>query len=67
MNSRISKKLDWNKMLGFEQIVEARDSLRDEGTTQLGAKVGEKVGEKVGVKIGQKIGQKIGTKVGLKA
>ena len=50
--TNISAKLDWNRMLGFEQITEARES------KGLGAKVGQKVGQKVGVKLGTKRGLK---------
>ena len=55
--TNISAKLDWNRMLGFEQITEARESKKG-----LGAKVGQMVGQKVG----QKVGVKLGTKRGLK-
>ena len=69
--SRVSEKLDWKRMLGFEQITEVRELLRHETPGGLGAKVGtktgSKVGEKVGVKLGQKVGVKLGVKRGLKA
>lgn len=69
--SRVSEKLDWSRMLGFEQITEVRESFRHEAPGGLGAKVGtktgSKVGEKVGVKLGQKVGVKLGVKRGLKA
>ena len=61
--SRVSAKLDWNRMLGFEQITEERDSIRDESARALGPKVGHKVGEKTGLKVGIKLGQKIGLRV----
>jgi hypothetical protein len=64
--SRVSAKLDWNRMLGFEQITEERDSIRDESARALGPKVGHKVGEKTGLKVGIKLGQKIGAKEGVK-
>jgi hypothetical protein len=59
---RVSTKLDWNRMLGFEQIAEERDSIREVGQT-LSPKVGDKTGPKVGIKLGQKIGNKEGVKV----
>lgn len=62
MNSRVLARLDWNKMLGFEQITEARESIRNEAVASRGAKVGTKVGNKVGNKVGAKIGVKTGLK-----
>jgi hypothetical protein len=56
---KISAKLDWNRMLGFEQVAEDRAALRD-------GRVGAKVGGKVGVKVGVKLGVKLGTKTGIK-
>jgi hypothetical protein len=64
--SRVSTKLDWNRMLGFEQITEERDSIRDEAARALGPKVGRKVGEKTGLKLGAKLGGKVGNKEGIK-
>jgi hypothetical protein len=64
--SRVSRKLDWDRMLGFEQITEERDSIRDEATRTLSPKVGRKVGGKAGLKTGIKLGQKLGTKEGVK-
>ena len=61
--ARISAKLDWNRMLGFEQIVADRSAL-DEG--KLGKKVGGKAGITRGSKIGGKIGGKLGSKTGTK-
>lgn len=58
MNSRISARLDWSKMLGFDQITEARELIRNEAVAGRGAKVGTKVGTKVGNKIGAKAGIK---------
>jgi hypothetical protein len=49
----ISAKLDWKRMLGFEQIADSRAALRTSG--RLDAKVGVKVGVKVGGKVGQKV------------
>lgn len=56
---KVASKLDWKRMLGFEQITELRQS-----TTPafIEAKVGHKVGQKVGTKIGLKIGAKQGIK-----
>jgi len=48
-------KLDWTRLLGFEQVVEHREAMRME---RIGGKVGDKVGQKTGVKIGQKEGRK---------
>lgn len=61
--SALSGKLDWNHLLGFEQVVEERSAIRGD---QPGEKLGMKVGGKVGDKVGNKIGTKIGTKTGLK-
>lgn len=55
---KVASKLDWNRMLGFEQITDAR-----EGTSTLSPKVGQKTG----VKLGMKVGAKIGVKAGIKA
>ena len=49
---RISERLDWNRMLGFEQIAAERTALRE--GNRLDAKVGVKVGVKVGAKVGLK-------------
>ena len=46
-----SAKLDWTRLLGFDQVIERRDLV---GDTRLTGKVGEKVGEKIGEKIGVK-------------
>jgi hypothetical protein len=51
-----SSKLDWTRMLGFEQIADTR--VADQGDAKLHAKVGQKVGQKVGSKIGTKPGMK---------
>ena len=56
--SSVSKKLDWNRLLGFEQVAGERSAIGG----RIGGKVGEKVGEKVGTKIGVKLGQKAGIK-----
>ena len=61
---KAGSKLDWNRMLGFEQIVEVRQST---ASKQLTPKVGTKTGAKVGNKIGIKQGLKIGAKQGFKA
>ena len=57
-----SSKLDWKRMLGFEQIAEERDSIREATARTLNPKVGKKIGEKLGVKVGTKIGAKTGLK-----
>lgn len=65
---KLASKLDWNRMLGFEQITELRQSAAAEFIApKVGHKVGQKVGNKVGNKVGIKIGQKIGAKQGIKA
>ena len=51
MNRGISTKLDWNRLLGFEQVAADREALRG---SRLGSKVGTKVGGKIGVKVGLK-------------
>ena len=74
---KLADRLDWNAMLGFEQVVDSRESLGSDGGERLGAKVGGKplvkpstgIGSKTGAKIGAKPGIKpstIGTKTGLK-
>ena len=60
MSKTIASKLDWNHLLGFEQIVGDRSMMR---VQHLGNKVGNKTGEKpVGIQIGAKIGGKEGSK-----
>lgn len=56
------KRLDWKRLLGFEQVVEQREALAERSNF---AKVGGKVGGKDGFK-GRRIGSKIGNKEGLK-
>lgn len=56
---KAGSKLDWNRMLGFEQIVDVRQST---ASKELAPKVGIKTGVKLGVKIGNKIGAKQGLK-----
>lgn len=46
------KKLDWTRLLGFDQVANDRKVLRD---SRLDSKVGVKVGVKLGVKLGGKI------------
>ena len=46
---KVSSKLDWNRMLGFEQIVDGRVAMQDRNA-KLDAKVGVKLGAKAGVK-----------------
>ena len=45
---RVAEKLDWNRMMGFEQIAADRELLR---TQKLSAKVGQKVGQKLGLRV----------------
>jgi hypothetical protein len=56
---KAGSKLDWNRMLGFEQIADTRQSAE---TNQLAPKVGTKTGLKLGTKVGNKIGAKQGFK-----
>lgn len=49
----ISAKLDWTRMLGFEQIAADRSALAK--SEKLDAKVGAKVGAKLGAKAGIKV------------
>ncbi len=58
--AKLASKLDWNRLLGFEQIVETRDSIA------LAPKVGTKTGLKLGQKTGNKVGLKLGAKQGVK-
>jgi hypothetical protein len=55
MQQGISSKLDWSRMLGFEQVAAERT---------VNAKLGSKVGGKPA--ISAKVGVKIGTKPGFK-
>ena len=57
---KTASKLDWNRMLGFEQITEVRQSKTAEPLSP-------KVGQKTGLKVGTKVGNKIGAKQGVKA
>ena len=43
----VSAKLDWDEMLGFDQISDARTLIREE-MSAFAPKVGSKVGNKVG-------------------
>ena len=63
MSKRLADRLDWNRMLGFEQVSDARGALRASAESRLGPKVGPKPGLKP---LGESIGLKIGAKVGLK-
>ncbi len=56
--TKAGSKLDWNRMLGFEQIADTRQS----ESNQLAPKVGTKTGLKVGAKVGNKVGAKQGFK-----
>ncbi len=65
---KAGSKLDWNRMLGFEQITDVRQSAGEERLApKVGAKTGAKLGTKVGNKVGLKQGLKIGAKQGIKA
>jgi hypothetical protein len=55
---KLADSLDWNAMLGFEQVVDSRQSLRSGTSARLGAKVGDKPGVKPTIKIGVKTGTK---------
>ncbi len=55
--NKISSKLDWNRMLGFEQVADTRLA----ASAKLGAKVGDKGGATIGAKLGAKIGDKGGS------
>jgi hypothetical protein len=59
---KLADRLDWNAMLGFQQVAENRSSLRSGTSQRLGAKVGEKPGIKPTITIGSKIGLKTGQK-----
>ena len=61
-NKKLADRLDWNAMLGFEQVVDSRQSLRSNGSQRLGAKVGEKPGVKPEIRLGTKTGTKTGQK-----
>jgi hypothetical protein len=53
------KKLDWTRLLGFEQIANERQSFRGSRlTSKVGGKTGAKPGTKLGVKLGGKGGRK---------
>ena len=66
MSKRLADRLDWNRMLGFEQVADDRGALRASAETRLGPKIGPKPGLKPIAEIGLKIGAKIGAKIGLK-
>lgn len=58
MNSdreNMMKKLDWTRLLGFDQVANDRTVLRE---SRLGSKIGAKPGVKLGVKLGVKVGAK---------
>jgi hypothetical protein len=44
----IGSKIDWSRMLGFEQIADQRSTVRN--ATKLSAKIGGKIGNKAGTK-----------------
>ena len=58
---KLSSKLDWTRMLGFDQI--AGDRLT---ANKNGGKLDAKIGGKPGLKAGGRIGGKIGSKSGIK-
>jgi hypothetical protein len=60
---KLADRLDWNSMLGFEQIVDNRESLGMADQDRLGAKTGGKPAEGIGTKTGGKPVM-IGTKTG---
>lgn len=70
---KLASRLEWNEMLGFEQVVANRGAVRT-SDHRVGAKVGEKPGvkpsgmttAKLGLKVGPKVGGKIGLKTGSK-
>ena len=65
---KLAGRLDWNELLGFEQVVANRGAVRT-SDHRVGAKVGEKPGVKPGdfiAKLGLKVGPKVGGKIGLK-
>ena len=62
--NKLADRLDWNAMLGFEQIVDSRDSLRVASQDRLGTKSGGKPTEAIGTKTGGKPVDMIGTKTG---
>ena len=63
MSKRLADRLDWNRMLGFEQVADDRGALRTSSETRLGPKVGPKPGLKPGP-MATKIGAKVGAKPG---
>lgn len=69
-NKKLADRLDWSALLGFEQVVDTRNSVRSSGSQRLGAKVGGKPGVKPEIRLGSKAGIKqtirIGTKAGIK-
>ena len=66
MSKRLADRLDWNQMLGFEQVADHRGALRASSDTRLGPKVGPKPGLKPIGETATRIGAKIGAKVGFK-
>jgi hypothetical protein len=44
----IGSKLNWSRMLGFEQVDDQRPTMRK--TPKIGGKIGEKIGPKSGTK-----------------
>lgn len=64
-DKKLAGRLDWNEMLGFEQVVANRGAVRTSGH-RIGAKVGGKPGIKPVTAAIQPIGLKVGAKLGLK-
>lgn len=62
----IAAKLDWNRMLGFDQVTDVRKAFGKAGAARVGDKRGIKTGLKTGSKVGAKLGSKIGAKPGIK-
>lgn len=56
----VTSKLDWSRMLGFEQIAD------DRAAGKLDPRNAAKVGGKPGIKSGIKVGIKLGIKAGIK-
>ena len=63
---KLADRLDWNAMLGFEQVVDSRESLGMANQDRLGAKTGGKPTETIGTKTGGKPVNGISTMTGAK-
>ena len=62
-DKKLADRLDWNEMLGFEQVLDSRDSLRADAV-RIGAKTGDKPVATISSKTGSKPVDVIGTKTG---